>query len=226
MNAMIKSQFNSLRAELVSAIDSGYFSEKPADNYGITPATRLQWAIDSVDYIVGVGDSIPTADKEINDVLASIKDIDALNDDYVVTICGVIEILSKDQYVTEGKGNIQVAMDLLKEVPKPEAATVKRSVPADVADETDEESDESESLWDKAKKGFNKVKKQAAGKKNGAKKDTKKADYEKLKADYEKLKAEKADSDARADSADTRIGILMSNIRRLEEILDQNGIKH
>lgn len=219
MNAMIKSQFNSLRAELVSAIDSGYFSEKPADNYGITPATRLQWAIDSVDYIVGVGDSIPTADKEINDVLASLKDIDALNDDYVVTICGVIEILSKDQYVTEGKGNIQVAMDLLKEVPKPEAATVKRSVPADVADEPD---DESESLWDKAKKGFNKV----AGKKKGAKKDTKKDDYEKLKADYEKLKAEKADSDARADAAEVRINLLVSNVKRLEELLDQNGIKH
>ncbi len=215
MNAMIKSQFNSLRAELISAIDSGYFSEKPADNYGITPATRLQWAIDSVDYIVGVGDSIPTADKEINDVLASIKDIDALNDDYVVTICGVIEILSKDQYVTEGKGNIQVAMDLLKEVPKPKDVTVKRSVPADVADEPDE----SESLWDKAKKGFNKV----AGKKKGAKKDTKKDDYEKLKADYEKLKAEKADSDARADA---RINLLVSNVKRLEELLDQNGIKH
>ena len=212
MNAMIKSQFNSLRAELVSAIDSGYFSEKPADNYGITPATRLQWAIDSVDYIVGVGDSIPTADKEINDVLASIKDIDALNDDYVVTICGVIEILSKDQYVTEGKGNIQVAMDLLKEVPKPKAVTAKRSVPADVADEPD---DESESLWDKAKKGFNKV----AGKKKGAKKDTK-------KDDYEKLKAEKADSDARADAAERQIDLLMSNIKYLEGLLDKNGIKH
>ena len=212
MNAMIKSQFNSLRAELVSAIDSGYFSEKPADNYGITPATRLQWAIDSVDYIVGVGDSIPTADKEINDVLASIKDIDALNDDYVVTICGVIEILSKDQYVTEGKGNIQVAMDLLKEVPKPKAVTAKRSVPADVADEPD---DESESLWDKAKKGLNKV----AGKKKGAKKDTK-------KDDYEKLKAEKADSDARADAAERQIDLLMSNIKYLEGLLDKNGIKH
>ena len=205
MNAKTKNLFNSLRSELVAAIDSGYFNELPADNYGITPATRLQWAIDSVDYIVGVGDSLG-------------RDVQA---DDIVSACCVIEDFSKDQYVTEGRGNIQVALDLLAS--KPEAAVVERSVvTADVADEPDDESDESESLWDKAKKGFNKV----AGKKKGAKKDTKKADYEKLKADYDKLKAEKADSDARADAAEVRINLLVSNVKRLEELLDQNGIKH
>ena len=200
MNAKTNNLFNSLRSELVAAIDSGYFNELPADNYGITPSTRLSWAVDSIDYIVGVGDSLG-------------RDVQA---DDIVSACCVIEDFSKDQYVTEGRGNIQVALDLLAS--KPEAAVVT----VETADEPDDESDESESLWDKAKKGFNKV----AGKKNGAKKDAKKADYEKLKADYDKLKAEKADSDARADAAEVRINLLVSNVKRLEELLDQNGIKH
>jgi hypothetical protein len=242
MNAQIKSHFNSLRAELVSAIDSGAFDELPADVMNITPLTRLEWAVDSVDYIVGVGDSIADADKEIAAVL---KNKSCFDNDYVLVICGVIEALSKDQYVTEGRGNIELALELLK-TKKPDA-DVKRSTPKKpvetAATEDSDEENTGGSVWDKMKgflfKNIGRKDDEAPAKETVVVPDVKlekpesleaeqqKSDYAKLqkacvelKKAYAKLEAEKAKSDARAKAAEKEAELLKADVRRLKKQLN------
>ena len=200
-----------LKQEFQAAVDGGQFASMPADGEGITPQTRLQWAVDSVVYIQGVAAGLPK--DKVDEAVAGLKATD--EDELAMSYVGVVEVLSGDMYVSEGKYNISRAMELLNdEGTDDDSAT---------ADEDDTADGEAESLWDKAKKKF------AAGKGKKSKPKAKtppkqtrggdsgdnEAELRELKIRIAKMEAAKADADSRAEKAEAEVKALKNKLQAM-----------
>ncbi|MBR2704378.1 MAG: hypothetical protein IKE91_02815 [Clostridia bacterium] len=131
---MAKTRLETLKQESITAVESGKFSKEPADSMGITPQQRLEWVAPSIDYIFQVAAGLP--EKEIEAALNSIVD-----GDIVMAFIATVEVLSKDCYVTEGKGNVEKAREILKANDAPTRGPV--------SDDEDGDGDEPVSVMDR-----------------------------------------------------------------------------
>ena len=199
-----RTRIEGLKAEALAAIESGKFASCPADAEGITPQTRLEWVAPSIDYINGVAAGLP--EKDIDDALAGVKTSD--EDELMFAYVAVIEAITKDQYVTEGKYNLTKGLDILD---------------GDSSDSDDSSSDSDEALFEKVKSFFGGKKKSKPAKDKTPPKKTRGGDSgdktadecRELKQRVAKLEADKADSDARADAAEAEVRSLKAKLKDL-----------
>lgn len=114
MNAKYTKRMEILKMEFAEAIEKGIYASFPVDEFGITPETRLQWGIDSLEYIAGIGNSLEGIDRHIQEDLERTY----CGDPYkvVISICSSIEAQSGDCYVTEGIDNIQRCIFILEPI--------------------------------------------------------------------------------------------------------------
>lgn len=112
MNATYTERLETLKIEICIVLERGTFADLPADEYGVTPATRLQWGIDSIEYIIGVARSIEESGRCISYIPRS-SEIDNPNKS-ALAICRIVESRSNDLYVTEGIENIRWVMEFLE----------------------------------------------------------------------------------------------------------------
>lgn len=191
-----KTRLEALKAETLAAIDSGKFASCPADAEGITPQTRLEWVAPSIDYIKGVAAGLP--EKDIEAALSKLKMSD--ENELMFSYIAIVETITKDQYVSEGKYNLSKALEIMDD----ETATAD--------DESDENpaDDEAKSLWDKAKSKLFCKKPKTSPKKNDGK-----TELCELKARIAKLEAEKADSDKRAATAEAEVKALKAKLKAM-----------
>ena len=110
---LAKTRIEALKQEALAAVASGKFSKEPADEMGVTPQQRLEWTAPSCDYILGVAANLPE-----NDIEAALNSI--TGSDVMLAFVATVEVLSGDQYVTEGKGNLKKALSILKDAKVPE----------------------------------------------------------------------------------------------------------
>ena len=111
MNALYIKRMETMKDEIAEALGKGTYADLPADEMGITPETRLQWGIDSLNYIAGVANSIEGINHTIRGVLI---DTEGKNDDEIlIAMCRAIEAQSGDCYVTEGIENIRWVIAIL-----------------------------------------------------------------------------------------------------------------
>ena len=98
-----------LKEEVQLHIDSGKYAEFSADNEGVTPQQRLEWTLPSIEYIIGVAGTLDAEEVEGKMSLHSYDDLRTLAFDYIA----IVQELSGDPYVEEGRYNITMAYDVM-----------------------------------------------------------------------------------------------------------------
>ncbi|MBR2704380.1 MAG: hypothetical protein IKE91_02825 [Clostridia bacterium] len=99
MNARFIQRMEALRLFIIDELGMGTFADLPADEFGITPETRMQWGIDSISYIIGIG--------------YSVEDRLGNKNQMMLKTCHNIEAISGDPYIAEGIFNIRWVLTVL-----------------------------------------------------------------------------------------------------------------
>ena len=99
MNARFNERMEALKIIIIENLNNGTFADLPTDEYGITPETRMWWGVNSIDYIIGISNSLQ-------------QNFDIKNQMMLAT-CYDIKNLSGDPYVEEGIFNIRWVLTIL-----------------------------------------------------------------------------------------------------------------